>query len=93
MAQPLVLERTIPLKSVFGRIDHIAVDLARKRLFVAELGNGSVDTIDLAGDASGTVTHRISGLQEPQGIPKTTQTPISLLSPAPATALSRPLSG
>ena len=34
-AQPavsLLLERTIPLKGVSGRIDHMAVDLGRKRL-------------------------------------------------------------
>jgi DNA-binding beta-propeller fold protein YncE len=62
---PLVLERTIALKGVTGRIDHLAVDLARKRLFVAELGNGTVDVIDLA---SGTVIHRIEGLKEPQGL-------------------------
>ena len=62
---PLVLERTIALKGVTGRIDHLAVDLARKRLFVAELGNGTVDVIDLA---SGTVIRRIEGLKEPQGV-------------------------
>jgi DNA-binding beta-propeller fold protein YncE len=62
---PLVLERTIALKGVTGRIDHLAVDLARKRLFVAELGNGTVDVIDLA---SGTVIHRIEGIKEPQGL-------------------------
>ena len=62
---PLVLERTIALKGVTGRIDHLAVDLARKRLFVAELGNGTVDVIDLA---SGAVIHRIEGLKEPQGL-------------------------
>ena len=62
---PLVLERTIALKGVTGRIDHLAADLARKRLFVAELGNGTVDVIDLA---SGTVIHRIEGLKEPQGL-------------------------
>lgn len=62
---PVVLERTIALKGVTGRIDHLAVDLARKRLFVAELGNGTVDVIDLA---SGTVIHRIEGLKEPQGL-------------------------
>ncbi len=39
---PLVLERTIPLPDVAGRIDHMAVDLARKRLIVAELGNDTV---------------------------------------------------
>ena len=47
-AAPLVLERTIALKGVAGRIDHMAVDLERKRLFVAELGNGTLDAIDLA---------------------------------------------
>jgi hypothetical protein len=39
---PLVLERTIVLKNISGRIDHMAIDPARKRLFVAELGNGTL---------------------------------------------------
>jgi hypothetical protein len=62
---PLVLERTIPLAGVTGRIDHMAIDLARQRLFVAELGNGTVDAIDLV---AGKPVHRIEGLREPQGI-------------------------
>jgi hypothetical protein len=62
---PLVLERTIPLANVSGRIDHMAVDLRRSRLFVAELGNNTVDVVDLA---AGRVIHRIDGLREPQGI-------------------------
>jgi hypothetical protein len=62
---PLVLEAKIPLGAVSGRIDHFAVDLARQRLFVAELGNNSVGVVDLA---AGTVMHRIAGLKEPQGI-------------------------
>jgi hypothetical protein len=62
---PLVLERTIALHDVRGRIDHLAVDLGRKRLLVAELGNNSVDVIDLT---AGKVVHRISGLREPQGV-------------------------
>jgi len=61
---PLVLERTIPLQSS-GRIDHMAVDLRRGRLFVAELGNGSVDVVDLA---TGRAVHRFAGLREPQGV-------------------------
>lgn len=65
LASPLVLERTIPLAGVPGRIDHLAVDLRRQRLFVAELGNGTVDAIDLR---SGTVVHRISNLKKPQGL-------------------------
>lgn len=62
---PLVLERTIPLAAVSGRIDHLAIDLRRNRLLVAELGNGTVDVVDLA---TGKVVHRISGLSEPQGV-------------------------
>src|ERR1700722_9830840 len=62
---PLSLESTIPLKSVSGRIDHMSFDLGRKRLIVAELGNNTVDVIDVV---SATPVHRISGLHEPQGI-------------------------
>src|SRR5215468_5400050 len=62
---PLLLERTIPLPHVAGRIDHMAVDLARKRLIVAELGNGSVDVVDLE---SGKLLHRFGGMNEPQGV-------------------------
>jgi len=62
--RPLVLERTIPLPDVSGRIDHMALDLRRGRLFVAELGNGSVDVVDLV---SGKTVQRITGLKEPQG--------------------------
>ncbi len=62
---PLVIERTIPLTGVSGRIDHLAIDLGRKRLWVAELGNGTVDAIDLV---TGKTVHRIGGLREPQGI-------------------------
>lgn len=61
----LTLERTIPLADTGGRVDHLAVDLARKHLFVAELGNGTVDAIDLD---TGAVVHRITGLKEPQGV-------------------------
>jgi DNA-binding beta-propeller fold protein YncE len=62
---PLVLEQAIPLPNVAGRIDHMAVDVAGKRLFVSELGNGSVDVVDLK---SGKIEGRITGLKEPQGI-------------------------
>lgn len=62
---PLVLEAKIPLGAVAGRIDHLAVDLDRQRLFVAELGNDSVGVVDLK---TRTLIHRISGLKEPQGL-------------------------
>jgi DNA-binding beta-propeller fold protein YncE len=62
---PLVLEHTIKLPDVRGRIDHMATDPGRHRLIVAELGNDSVEVVDLA---TGQVLHRIGGLHEPQGV-------------------------
>jgi DNA-binding beta-propeller fold protein YncE len=62
---PLLLEGKIPLGSVAGRIDHMAIDLPRRRLFVAELGNNTIGVVDLDGKK---VVHRIVGLSEPQGI-------------------------
>jgi YVTN family beta-propeller protein len=55
----------IPLGDVRGRIDHLAVDLKRNRLFVAELGNDTVGVVDLNEQK---VQHVITGLKEPQGI-------------------------
>jgi hypothetical protein len=62
---PLILERTLELANVSGRIDHLALDGARQRLFVAELGNGSVEALDIK---SGRSLGRIGGLAEPQGV-------------------------
>ena len=62
---PLRLERTIPLPGVKGRIDHLSFDADNQRLFVAALGNNTVEVIDLK---SGKVIHTISGLAEPQGV-------------------------
>jgi YVTN family beta-propeller protein len=62
---PLVLEAKIPLGQVNGRIDHLAVDLKRQRLFVAELGNDSLGVVDLAAQK---VLRTITGLSEPQGV-------------------------
>ena len=64
-AEPLVLEKTIPLHNVRGRIDHMAFDPGRKRLIVAELGNDTVDVIDVV---AGVPLHRFTGLREPQGV-------------------------
>jgi DNA-binding beta-propeller fold protein YncE len=61
----LVLERTISLGGASGRIDHLAIDVARKRLFVSKLGANSVVVVDLE---SGKVIRQIDGLPEPQGI-------------------------
>jgi YVTN family beta-propeller protein len=62
---PLILERTIPLENVRGRIDHMAIDRVGGRLFVAEFGNDSVDVVDLQ---TSKVPQRINGLTEPQGV-------------------------
>ena len=61
----LQLVATIEMSGVKGRIDHLAVDPARHRLFVAALGNDSVEVIDLAHDRR---EKSLSGFHEPQGI-------------------------
>lgn len=61
----LALVETTPLGNVKGRIDHMAVDLMRRRLFIAELGNNSVGVVDVS---NRTVVDRINGLKEPQGL-------------------------
>ena len=53
------------LGEVRGRIDHLAIDLARERLFIAELGNDSLGVVDLA---AGKLLRRVGGLDEPQGV-------------------------
>jgi len=62
---PLTLEGRIPLPGVEGRIDHLAVDLATRRLFVAALGNDTVEVVDLR---EGKRVRSLTGLKEPQGI-------------------------
>ena len=61
----LVLETKIPLGNVTGCIDHMAFDQARRRLFVAELGNNTIGVVDLK---ASKVIQRITGLKKPQGI-------------------------
>jgi DNA-binding beta-propeller fold protein YncE len=63
--EPLVLEAKIPLGDVSGRIDHLAVDVDRRRVIVAELGNDTVGIVDLA---KREIVGRIRGLKEPQGV-------------------------
>jgi YVTN family beta-propeller protein len=62
---PLRLERTISLPGVKGRIVYLAFDADNQRLFVAALGNNTVEVIDVK---SGTKVRTISGLAEPQGV-------------------------
>ena len=64
-AQFLSIETKIALGDIKGRIDHLAIDLNRQRLYVAELGNDTVGVIDLQ---QRKVINRLAGLKEPQGI-------------------------
>ena len=56
---------TIEMPGVKGRIDHLSVDLKRHRLFVAALGNDTVEVLDVE-------RHRheksLPGFGEPQGV-------------------------
>ncbi|HEV2455098.1 MAG TPA: YncE family protein [Verrucomicrobiae bacterium] len=61
----LTLDKTIPLPKVEGRIDHMAVDVARQRLFISALGNNTVEVVDLK---AGKQIQSLSGFAEPQGI-------------------------
>lgn len=62
---PLRLEAKILLGDVRGRIDHMAIDLARHRLFVAALGNDSLAVVDLE---ARRLDRNVGGLSEPQGV-------------------------
>jgi YVTN family beta-propeller protein len=67
-AEPVVGLRqvaAIPLPGVEGRFDHFAVDVKGERLFVAALGNNTVEVIDTRnGKRAGTV----KGLRKPAGV-------------------------
>jgi DNA-binding beta-propeller fold protein YncE len=62
---PLMLEAKIPLGQVVGRIDHLAFDPMRQRVYVAELGNDSVGIVNLA---ARRVERTVQEFDEPQGI-------------------------
>jgi DNA-binding beta-propeller fold protein YncE len=62
---PLVFVQAIELPGVEGRIDHLAIDRDGGRLFVAALGNNSVEVLDLRGN---THVRSIKGFREPQGL-------------------------
>jgi DNA-binding beta-propeller fold protein YncE len=63
--QPLSLIQSIELPRVEGRIDHLALDPTGQKLFVAALGNNSVEVVDVK---SGTHIKSLPGFREPQGI-------------------------
>jgi len=61
----LKLTASIPLPGVSGRIDHLSIDYTHQIIFVAALGNNSVEVVDLK---TKKVIHSIKGLHEPQGV-------------------------
>jgi DNA-binding beta-propeller fold protein YncE len=62
---PLTLARTVNLPRVDGRIDHLAFDGMTRRLYVAALGNNTIEVIDTE---RGTHLESLPGFREPQGI-------------------------
>jgi len=64
-AGSLELAATIALPEVSGRIDHFAIDREGQRLFVAALGNDTVEVIDLAANRH---LRSLKGFSEPQGL-------------------------
>jgi DNA-binding beta-propeller fold protein YncE len=66
-AQPATLKliQTIPLPGVTGRFDHFAIDAKGHRLFVAALGNNTLEVVDIA---AGKRLKSIAGLHKPTGV-------------------------
>jgi len=66
-AEPATLEltQTIPLPGVKGRFDHFAIDTTGKRLFVAALGNNTLEVVDLA---AGKRIRSLAGMSKPTGV-------------------------
>jgi len=58
----LVLDRTVPLPGIEGRIDHLQ---AARTILVCALGNGSLELMD---PVSGRLAGHIPDLPEPQGV-------------------------
>src|SRR5437867_9440011 len=64
-APMLKLVKTIPLPGVKGRFDHFAIDAKGQRLFVAALGNNTLEVVDIA---AAKHLKSITGLHKPTGV-------------------------
>src|SRR3954466_9875824 len=62
---PLAMVGAIALPRVEGRIDHLAMDVAAQRLYIAALGNNTVEVLDVKSSAH---LKSVPGFREPQGI-------------------------
>ncbi len=61
----LQLQKVIELPDVKGRIDHMAINLKDQSVYVAALGNNSVEVVDIN---KGIHLKSITGVDEPQGV-------------------------
>ncbi len=61
----LRIEKIISLPEVKGRIDHMDINLREQVVYVAALGNNTLEAVGLR---TGNIIHSIKGLDEPQGI-------------------------
>ena len=63
--EPIRLVATIAMPAVKGRIDHLAIDRKGHRLFVAALGNNTVEVLDVGRNRH---ERSLAGFGEPQGV-------------------------
>ena len=61
----LVKQAAIPMPGIKGRIDHLDINLKEKIVYIAALGNNSLEVVDIG---KGKVLKTIIGLNEPQGV-------------------------
>jgi hypothetical protein len=61
--QSLRLVQTIRLPGIKGRLDHMGVDLEKKRLFLAAVANGTLEIVDLS---AGVVINSLGGFKDTQ---------------------------
>ena len=64
-SEPLKLTKAIALPGVKGRFDHFALDANNHRLFVAALGNNTLEVLDVS---AGKHVKSIAGLHKPTGV-------------------------
>ncbi len=67
----LTFEKAIQMPEVKGRIDHMDVNLKDQLVYIAALGNNSLEIADLR---SGKIIRSIKGFDEPQGVGYVPQT-------------------
>lgn len=63
--ESMKLIASIALPDVNGRIDHLSYDFKHQKLFIAALGNNTVEVVDLNNQK---VIHSIKNLSKPQGV-------------------------